>query len=267
MAQAGRGAWHLERKHRVAVASYRHPPRNLMTFADMSELEDLVREVAADRSVTMLIIASDLPGYFVAHGDLEDLLRLGRGEPFAGDAGSWPRTLALLESMPQVVVAAVGGQAWGGGMEMTLACTMRVAGPGAHFALCEVGLGLIPGGGGTQRLPRIIGPGRAAEMVLSTRAVDAEEALRIGLVQAVLPDAPLLDAVLDWVAPIAARPPDVLRAAKEALLGATRLPLDEGLALEASLVGPLLASEQAVALQEAAIARYAVTAPEQTVSF
>jgi enoyl-CoA hydratase/carnithine racemase len=260
-------AWHLEQNDRVAVLSYLHPPRNLMTFADMTELEVLVQKVAADDSVTLLVIASDLPDYFVAHGDLDDLLRLGRGEPFAGDAGSWPRTLALFEDMPQVVIAAINGQAWGGGLELTLACTLRVAGPNAHLALCEVGLGLIPGGGGTQRLPRIIGPGRAAEMILTTRAVRAEEALHIGLVQAVLPDAPFLDAVLDWVAPIAARPPDALRAAKRALLGAAALPLAEGLALEGSLVGPLLANPDAIASQQAAITRYASTPPHEIVSF
>jgi enoyl-CoA hydratase/carnithine racemase len=169
--------------------------------------------------------------------------------------------------MPQVVVAAINGQAWGGGLEMTLTCTLRVAGPDAHLALCEVGLGLIPGGGGTQRLPRIVGPGRAAEMILSTRAVRAEEALRIGLVQALLPDAPFLDAVLDWVAPIAARSPAALQAGKRALLGAASLPLAEGLALEGSLVGPLLADPDAIALQEDAIARYAATPADEIICF
>ena len=94
MTQPSGSAWRLQRHGPVAVASFSHPPRNFMTFADMSELEGVVGAVAADDSVTVLVIASDVPGYFVAHGDLEELLRLGRGEPFAGDAMSWPRTLA-----------------------------------------------------------------------------------------------------------------------------------------------------------------------------
>src|SRR5919204_5394906 len=146
---------------------------------------------------------------------------------------------------------------------MSLACTMRVAGPHAHFALCEVGLGLIPGGG-TQRLPRLIGTGRAAEMILTTRAISPQEALQIGLVQVLFDEEPFLDAVLAWGAPIAERPVGSLRAAKRALVEAGSLPLGEGLTREAELVGPLLASAEAIAMQEAAIARYANT-PADTV--
>jgi enoyl-CoA hydratase len=249
-------AWTLEVEQRVAVATFSHPPRNLMTFADMTELEGIVRKVAEDEAISVLVIASATPDYFVAHGDLDDLLRLGRGEPYAGDAGSWPRTLGLFETMPQIVIAAINGQAWGGGLELSLACTLRIAGPAASLGLCEVGLGLIPGGGGTQRLPRLIGAGRAAEMVLTSRPVDAEEAQRIGLVQTVLPDSPFIDAVLEWVAPLAANPPQALRAAKKALAGAEYLPLEQGLALEGELVGPLLADPEAVALQEQELARH-----------
>jgi enoyl-CoA hydratase len=257
--------WRLERYGRIAVAVFHHPPRNFMTFANMTALEQLTREVANDDSITVFTIASDVPGYFVAHGDLEDLLLLGRGEPFEGDAAAWPRTLDLFATMPQIVVAAIDGQAWGGGLEMSLAATMRVAGPNAHFALCEVGLGLIPGGGGTQRLPRLIGAGRAAEMILTTRAVSPQEALQIGLVQAVFAEEPFLDAVLAWLTPISERPVDALRAAKRALVDAAQLPLANGLTREAELVGPLLASPEAIAIQEAVIARYAATAPDTVV--
>ncbi len=259
--------WRLERHDQIAVAHFSHPPRNFMTFADMTALEALVRTVAADDTVTMLILASDTPGYFVSHGDLDDLVKLGTGEPFDGDAMAWPRTLALFESMPQIVVAAIDGQAWGGGLEMTLACTMRVVGPHAHLALCEVGLGLIPGGGGTQRLPRLIGVGRAAELILTRRAVGPEEALRIGLAQAVLTDEPFLEAVLAWAAPIAASPAGSLRAAKRAIFDGIALPLEEGLALEGSLVGPLLADPATIAIQHDALARYAAAPADEIVTF
>ena len=237
-----------------------------MTFADMTELEGLVAEVAADDSITMLILASDTPGYFVSHGDLADLVKAGTGVEFEGDMMAWPRTLALFESMPQIVVAAINGQAWGGGLEMTLAATMRVAGPRAHLALCEVGLGLIPGGGGCQRLPRLIGVGRAAEMILSTRAIDAEEALRIGLVQAVFPDIPFLDAVLAWAHPIANRPANSLRAAKRAIFDGIALPLGEALELEGALVTPLVGDPATIAIEQAVIERYAA-APDDVVVY
>jgi enoyl-CoA hydratase/carnithine racemase len=259
------GQWQLERRGEIAVARFAAPPRNFMTFAGMSELEQLVTEVAADTSVTVLVLASETDGYFVAHGDLDDLLKLGRGEPFQGDAASWPRTLRLFSTMPQVVVAAINGQAWGGGLEMSLACTLRVAGPRAHFALCEVGLGLIPGGGGTQRLPRLIGTGRAAELILSGRVVGPDEALQLGIVEHVESNEPFLDNVLSWLQGISRRPPASLRAAKRAIVDGIELPLEDGLALEGSLVGPLLADPVAIELQEQALVRYRDTPPSRVV--
>jgi enoyl-CoA hydratase/carnithine racemase len=260
-------AWRLQRRGRVAIATFGLPPRNFMTFAGMTEFETIVERVAGDESLSVLVVGSDLPGYFIAHGDLEDLLAMGRGEPFDGDAASWLRVPDLFARMPQVVIAAIDGQAWGGGCELTLSCTLRVASPRAHFCLPEVALGMIPGGGGTQRLPRLIGAGRAAEPILSGRVMRAEEALRIGLVQEILSAEPFIDAAVAWAKTIADRPPESLRAAKRALLEGAALPLADGLALEAELVGPLLAQADTVALEEAAIARYQRTDPSQTVSF
>jgi enoyl-CoA hydratase/carnithine racemase len=159
-----------------------------------------------------------VPGYFVAHADLDDLAALGRGEAVAGDPGSWARAFALLDAMPQVVVAAVNGQAWGGGCELSLACTLRVAATSAHFGQPEVAVGIIPGAGGTQRLPRLVGAGRAAELILSARTIDAAEAHRIGLVEAVLPDEGFLDHVRAWVEPIATKPRHAVVAGKRAIL-------------------------------------------------
>jgi enoyl-CoA hydratase/carnithine racemase len=98
----------------------------MMSFAAMSELEELVGDIAADVNVSVLVVTGGVSGYFVAHADLDDLAALGRGQPVDGDPGSWARTLGLLESMPQPVVAAINGQAWGGGCEISLACTLRV---------------------------------------------------------------------------------------------------------------------------------------------
>jgi enoyl-CoA hydratase/carnithine racemase len=260
------GLWELERHDRIALATFSAPPRNFMTFAGMSELEGLVEEVAGDDRVTALVLASGVAGYFVSHGDLEDLVRLGRGQPFEGDAASWPRTLGRFASMPQIVVAAINGQTGGGGLEMTLACTMRVVGPRTRLGFVEVVLGLIPGGGGTQRLPRLIGPGRAAELILSGRVVGPEESVQLGIAERLEPGEPFLDRVLEWLEPIAARPAAALTAAKRAILDGLALPLEDGLALEGSLVGPLLADRTSLELQQRAIARYRETAPDQAVA-
>src|SRR5262249_54194864 len=140
-----------------------------------------------------------------------------------------------LESMPQPVVAAIDGQAWGGGCELSLACTLRVASDRAHMGQPEVAVGITPGGGGTQRLPRLVGAGPPAGLSLSGRASGADQAVRIGLVEAVPPRDDFLDRVLAWVEPIASKPRAAVRAAKRAIVDGLRLPLDEGLRLEGRL--------------------------------
>ena len=126
----------------------------------------------------------------------------------------------------------------------------RVASERAHFGQPEVAVGIIPGGGGTQRLPRLIGAGRAAELILSARIIDAAEALRIGLVEAVLPTDNFVERALEWVAPIAAKPPAAVRAAKRAIVDGLRVPLDEGLRIEGRLFIECQLRPEVVALQE-----------------
>ena len=257
--------WTVERLGPVAVATFDRPPRNFMSFAAMGELEQVAVDVAQDDEVGVLVLTGAVPGYFVAHADLDDLAALGRGEETEGDPLSWSRTFDLLARMPQPVVAAVGGQAWGGGCELAMACTLRVAATSAHFAQPEVAVGIIPGAGGTQRLPRLVGPGRAAEMVLSGRVVTADEALRIGLVEAVLPDEGFVDAVVEWVQPIATKPRHAVAAAKRALVEGADLPLGEGLAVEGRLFMACQSGPEAVALEQAASERYRGAAPDERV--
>lgn len=256
--------WTLAHDGAVAIATFDRPPRNLMSMAAMSELEQVLTEVAADDSVTVLILASAVPGYFVAHADLDDLAALGRGEKIDGDPGSWGRAFALLDSMPQPVVAAINGQAWGGGCELSLACTLRVAAASAHFGQPEVAVGIIPGAGGTQRLPRLVGAGRAAELILSGRIIDADEALRVGLVEAVLPDDDFLTHVRAWVEPIATKARYAIVAAKRAILDGIALPLDEGLAVEGRYFLECQMRPETLDVQERAANAERAAPPDQT---
>src|SRR5690349_987636 len=184
----------VERRGTIALVTFRRPPRNLMSMAAMTELEGVLGAIAGDETVNVVVITGGVDGYFIAHADIDDLIKLGSGEPIEGDPFSWSRTFALMDAMPQPVVAAINGQAWGGGCELSLACTLRVAAASAHFGQPEVAVGIIPGAGGTQRLPRLIGAGRAANLVLTARIIDATEGERIGLVDAVLPDDGFVDA-------------------------------------------------------------------------
>ena len=167
--------------------------------------------------------------------------------------------------MPQPTIAAINGQAWGGGCELSLACTMRVVAASGHFAQPEVNVGIIPGAGGTQRLPRLIGAGRAAELVLSGRVVGAAEAVAIGLANDVLPDDGFVDAVVAWAEAIASKPLSALAAAKRSMLEGLSMPLAEGLRLEGQLFIGLQTGVEALDLQRGALDRYESAAPGEIV--
>ena len=258
--------WEVEHRGAIAVLTFTRPPRNFMSFAAMGELGDRLEELATRDDVSVVVLTGGVPGYFVAHADLDDLARLGRGEPAVGDPASWGRTLARIESLPQPVVAAINGQAWGGGCELSLACTLRVAAASAHLGQPEVSVGIIPGAGGTQRLPRLVGPGRAAELILSGRVVMADEARAIGLVEACLPDDRFVDRVVEWLQPMASKPRGALAAAKRAVVEGLRLPFDEGLRLEGRLFVECQLGGEAVALEEAALRRYDEAPPDAPVT-
>jgi len=253
--------WGVEKRDRIAVCTFTRPPRNFMSFAAMSELEKVLEELAADESVSVLVLTGGIEGYFVAHADLDDLTKIGRGQPVEGDPLSWFRALALLESMPQPTVAAINGQAHGGGSEISWACTLRVIAGSGHMGQPEVVVGIIPGAGGTQRLPRLIGAGRAAELILSGRVVGAEEAKQIGLVNEVLPDHGFVDRVIEWLQPMSGHPRPALAAAKKAMVEGMRMSFTEGMRLEGQLFVELQTGAEAVELEERALEAYRTGQP------
>ena len=142
------------------------------------------------------------------------------------------------------MIAAINGFALGGGLELALACDMRFAAEGAKLGLPEVSLGIIPGYGGTQRLPRLVGLGDALKLILTGDHVPAEEALRIGLVQGVFPAASLLDEVDKIAGRIVSRGPQAVALAKQAARRGTQMTVDEGLALEADLFGMISSTDE-----------------------
>ena len=227
-----------------------------MSFAAMTELEGVLTELSGDESISVVVLTGGVEGFFVAHADLDDLTKIGRGEPVEGDPFSWGRSLALLESMPQPTVAAINGQAHGGGCEISLACTLRVIAESGHMGQPEVVVGIIPGAGGTQRLPRLVGPGRGAELVLSGRPVSSQEALDIGLANAVLPDEGFVDHAVEWLQPIARNTRASLAAAKKAVVEGLRLPFEEGLRLEGRLFIELQTGKEALDLQDRTLESY-----------
>ena len=151
-----------------------------------------------------------------------------------------------MDRCPQPIIGAIRGYALGGGLELALACDIRIAGEDAQLGLTEVNLAIIPGGGGTQRLPRLVGRGRALEMILTGARIDAREAWRIGLVERVVPAADVLAAARELARTLAEKAPVALRYAKEAVVKGLELPLADGLRLENDLATLLRTTEDRV---------------------
>jgi enoyl-CoA hydratase len=174
---------------------------------------EVLAAVREDRSIRVVVLTGAGDRAFAAGADIKEMIALGRDGAMAFGRLGHTMTRSV-ESLPQPVIAAVNGFAMGGGCELALAADIRLASGNAVFGQPEVGLGIPPGWGGTQRLTRLVGPGLAAEIILSGRRVKAEEALRIGLVNAIYPQAELIDRALEMAASIAKNSPVAVRSAK-----------------------------------------------------
>lgn len=205
---------------------------NALSFAVIDELADAFAKVAT-MAVRALVITGAGEKAFCAGADIKEL----RGRDMAAqrrDAERGQAVFAMLDTLPVASVAAINGYAFGGGLELALACTFRVATRNAKMGLPEIKLGLIPGYGGTQRLPRAIGEARALEMILTGRTVTAEEAERIGLVNR-LADGDAVEAGLAFARDFTVYGLPALRLARDATRRALDHPVHEGLRLEADL--------------------------------
>ena len=204
----------------VATIVVDHPPINLVTIAVLIDLIGAVQSAADDDSVRVIVLRSSNPEWFLAHFDVEAIKDLPREAPEATELGPYDAVCEQLRTMPKATIAVLGGRAGGGGSELALACDMRFATPDAILGQPEVAVGIIPGAGGTVRLPRLIGRGRALEVVLGCDDIDAATAERWGWVNRVLP-ADEIDAFVDRLAGrIASFPAHAVAAAKASVLRA-----------------------------------------------
>ena len=233
----------LERREQVTVLFVNRPNvLNAINRETLGEIADAVRAFTADDAQGALVVTGQGEKAFISGADINELSTLG---PAAAEDISrfGQRVVDLLEQSPKPVIAAVNGYAFGGGCELALACHMRLASENAVLGLPEVKLGIIPGYGGTQRLPRLVGPGRALELILSARNVKADEAERIGLVNRVIPQAELLNEAVKLAQAILKNGPLAVAAALECVVRGMQLPLEQGLRFESGRFGILAASE------------------------
>jgi enoyl-CoA hydratase len=271
-----------EQTGRVLVVRLDNPPRNFMTTAMVGELDELTQALEKDDSVGSVVITGAIEDVFITHFDVKEIARGSdavRATMSSAQAGGGLRAIGAVERIPggrsiiartpvagvlalkqihelflrmnrldKTFVAAINGLALGGGCELALACDVRIMATGDHrIGLPEITLGIIPGAGGTQRLSRVLGPGRALEMMLEGRALEPEEAEEVGVVhRTATPDA-LMDEALTTAERLARRSPVAVGALKRAVYEGASLPLQSGLHIERA--GFLAASSTQAARQ------------------
>ena len=232
----------LERRGRVALITINRPAKlnalNVQTRAEGAAALDELRE---DEEVRVVVITGAGEKAFVAGADISEFE--GRTPVTQRDVMTARSLFTAVDTFPKPVVAMVNGFCLGGGCELALACDLRVASEAARFGQPEINLGIIPGGGGTQRLTRLVGEGKAMEMILTGEMIDAHTAYNLGLVNMVVPAADLEAKTLELANRIAEKSPVALRMAKEAVKTASRSSLDEGLRREVDLFALCFSSE------------------------
>lgn len=203
--------------------------RNALDTATVQEMTTAINELSANAAVGAIIVTGAGDRVFVSGADINAIRARGRDD---GLAAINQTMFALLDRCPKVTIAAVNGLAFGGGCELAAACDLRIAADHARFGQPEVSLGIIPGAGGTQRLPRLIGLGRAKHLILTGDAIDAKTALEWGLVTQVVPGAELMTAARALADRVLSRGPFAIRLAKMAVNASARVDLDSGLLIE-----------------------------------
>ena len=226
----------------ATVTLDRHDVLNAMNEPMRRELTECFTRLAVDDAVRVVVLAGAGERAFSAGADIREFVQPPVPVRFREERKRVDFR-AVMDRCPQPMIAAIRGYALGGGLELALACDIRIAAEDAQLGLTEISLAIIPGGGGTQRLPRLVGRGKALEMILTGARIGGPEALRIGLVERVVPPGEVLAAAQELARALAARAPVALRYAKEAVVKGLELPLAEGLRLENDLATLLRTTE------------------------
>ena len=229
--------------HHIARITLHNPPANTLTGSVLKQLDQVLGDIEQDDYVRAVIVTGS-GRFFSAGADIHELTRLT--SPHAGTefALQGQALFSHVERCDKPIIAAINGICLGGGLELALACHLRIAAAGVTLGLPEIKLALIPGLGGTQRLSRVVGASNAAEMLLTGESMTAEEAVKIGLVGRVVPADQLMGHADSIASMIAARGTAAVQAVLHAIRGGLDIPLSEGLVREAELFGHLCATPE-----------------------
>jgi len=221
-----------EKREQILIVTIDRPERmNALDRPTLKEGAKLIKEVHYDREIRVVIVTGAGDKAFCAGADLKE-----RENMTMSEVRQYIRairdTFTDIENLPMPVICAINGVALGGGLELALACDIRIASPNATLGLTEVTLGIIPGGGGTQRLPRLVGRGQAKEMLLLGLRLTAEEALNVGLINHIAPEGKLMEVALEMAEKIVNNPPIAVQQAKIAINRGLEVDLVHGLEIE-----------------------------------
>lgn len=234
----------LKIAERVALLTIDRPPVNALSSKAMEEISQAIQELEGNPEVKVIVITGEGKNMtFVAGADIKEIAALKNPEEAEQIAKKGQSILNRIEQLKKPVIAAINSVCLGGGNELAMACHMRIASDRARFGQPEINLGIIPGFGGTQRLARIAGESKARELILSGDMITAQEALRIGLVDRVVPDGELLRQALGFAKKLAAKSSVALEKTLEAVRVGFEKTLQEGLQFEAKLFGKIAESQ------------------------
>lgn len=250
----------LEKKGHIAVATINRPKAlNALNSQVLEDIDQLVEQVKADDEIRALVITGSGEKAFVAGADIGEMSTLTKAEGEAfGKKGN--DVFRKLETLPVPTIAAVNGFALGGGCELSMACDIRLASEKAKFGQPEVGLGITPGFGGTQRLARIVGVSNAMELILTAKTINAAQAQELGLVSHVYPPEELMDKAMELAQAIAANAQVAVRQSKAAIRRGLQTDMYTGAAYEAEAFGLCFATEDQKDAMTAFVNKEKVTA-------
>ena len=229
-------------EEKIALITINRPPVNALNVQLQNEIKEVFETLATRDDFGVVILRGGSEKAFIVGADIKMISELGTKEAYELSEGT-KDILKIIEDFDRVVIAAVNGLALGGGCEVALACDIRVADEGAIFGFPEVGLGLLPGAGGTQRLPRLVGTGKAKELILTGDTVDVSEAKAIGLVERVAPKGKAVPEAKKMAHRILLRGPVAVAYAKKAINGGINNTVEEGFKRESQLFSALFTTQ------------------------
>lgn len=231
-----------EMEGQTAIVTINRPPVNPLNTQVFNELLHLMEALDRNRKVRAIIITGQGDKAFVAGADIQEMANLDALSIMEMNKRS-RQAFSAVENVSKPVIAAINGLALGGGLELALACDLRICTEKARFAFPEIGLGIIPGGGGTQRLQKIVGQGIAKELMFFGEMIDADRALQLQIVNKVVPQNELLSAAKEWAGKLAQKPPIAMRMLKTAINAGGNVDLETGLTLETACFSNAFATE------------------------